>query len=383
MRALRRVDPLYVLAAALFAAALAVTAASSSGDRTGLSRSASVYDQGPGGTALLRQWLESVGLRTVVLQGDRFDPDPSREPVLFLLGASEPLTPGDVAALRRYVSSGGTLVVATEAALTEAPLLDAYRVRLTGFVAGSVLEAVAPLGTGAGARRVSVDRGRQVDAGERALPVARAAHGDLAVAVPDGRGALYVVGSLAPFLTGQITDADNGRFALGLAAAAARSGGAVAFDEYHHGAHPPPDVLAILERTWPGRALLVAGFLVFGYLAVTGRRLGPPLPLEHRPARSALDHVRAFAGLVRRSGRTEIARDRLRRDLRFGVARAVGLDADAPMERLLAAFAQISPERAAEARAIDAQLAAHSPNAELLRIVRRIDALLRPEEPPP
>lgn len=380
MRALRRVNALYVLAAALFAAALAVSVASTSGDRTGLSRSASVYDQGPGGTALLRQWLESVGLRTVVLEGERFDPDPAREPVLFLLGASEPLTPADVVTLQRYVSSGGTLVVATEAALAEAPLLDAYHVRLAGFVAGSVLDVVAPLGTTAGARRVSVDRGREVDAGERALPVARSAHGDLAAAIPDGRGALYVVGSLAPFLTGQITDADNGRFALGLAAAAA-SGGAVAFDEYHHGAHPPPDVLAILERTWPGRALLIAGALVFGYLAVTGRRLGPPLPLEHRPARSTLDHVRAFAGLVRRSGRTEIARDRLRRDLRVGIARTVGLDPGAPMDRLIASLARISPERAAQAREIDAQLGSHSPNADLVRIVRRIDALLRPEEP--
>ncbi|MDE3193402.1 MAG: DUF4350 domain-containing protein, partial [Chloroflexota bacterium] len=162
MRRLRGVNALYVVAAALFAVTLALTTAATSTDRTGLSRSASVYDRGPGGTALLRRWLESSGIRTDVVQGDRFDPDPAREPVLLLLGASEPVTPADVDALRRYVSSGGTLVVATEAALTEAPLLDAYGVRLRGFVAGSVVDAVAPLGSGAGARRVSIDRGREV-----------------------------------------------------------------------------------------------------------------------------------------------------------------------------------------------------------------------------
>ncbi len=379
MRALRRLNVLYVVAIALFAAALAVTVASTSGGGGRAARSASVYDDGPGGTALLRQWLEQSGIRTLVLQGASFDPDPAREPVLFLLGASEPLTASDVAALRQYVSSGGTLVVATEAGLAEAPLLDAYGVHLAGLVAGSVLDTVAPLGTTADARRVSIDRGREVAAGGRALPVVRAGSGDLAAAIPDGRGAIYVVGSLAPFLTGQIAEADNGRFILGLAAAAARPGGAVAFDEYHHGAHPPADALAVLERTWPGRAFLLAGLLVLGYLAVTGRRLGPPLPLEHRPARSELEHVRAFAGLVRRSGRSEIARDRLRRDLRGGIARAVGLDPGAPMDRLLAAFERISPERAAEAREIDAQLA-RGGDAELLRIVRRIDALLHPEE---
>lgn len=372
MAALRRVNPLYVLAVALFVATLAVTALSTSGDQTGLSRSASVFDQGPGGTALLRRWLDDVGVRTSVIQGDSFAPDPAREQVLFVLGASEPLTPADVSALQRYVSGGGVLVVATEAGLSEAPLLDPYGVRLTAFVAGSVLDTVGPLSSVSGARRVSVDRGREVDLGGRAVPLVRTARGALAATVPDGRGAVHVVGSLAPFLTGQITDADNGRLVLALADAAVRSRGTVAFDEYHHGAHPPPDALAILERTWPGRALVLAGLLVLGYAAVTGRRLGPPIPLEHRPARSSLDHVRAFAGLIRRSGHTGIARDRLRRELRTGIARAVGMDSAAPLERLLASLAQISARRAAEARAIDAQLASAT-DAELLRIVRRID----------
>ncbi len=377
--ALRRVNALYVLAAALFAATLVVTAASTSGDQTGLARSASAYDQGPGGTAVLRRWLEGVGVATTVIQGDRFAPDPAREPVLLLLGASEPLVPADVTTLQRYVSGGGTLVVATEAALTEAPLLDAYGVRLAGFVAGSIVEAVGPLASRADARRVSIDRGREIDLGARAIPVVRSARGALAAAIPDGRGVVYVVGSLAPFLTGQIADADNGRFALALADAAARSGGAVAFDEYHHGAHPPPDVLAILERTWLGRSLVIAGLLVFGYLAVTGRRLGRPRPLEHRPARSSLDHVRAFAGLVRRSGRREIARERLRHELHAGIARAVGLDPGAPFDRLVGVLAQASPARAAAAREIDAQLSRAS-DADLLRIVRRMDDVLRPEE---
>lgn len=373
----RRVNPLYVLAASLFVAVLVATAIGNPGDQTGLSRSASVYDEGTGGTAVLRRWLDSLGVRTMSVEGERFSADPGREQVLFVLGASEPLSPFDVDILTRYVKDGGTLIVATEVGLAEAALLNAYDAHLSTFVSGTELDALAPLAAVAGARRISVDRGRDVDVGTRGVSVVRSSGGALAAAIPDGAGTIYVVGSLAPFLNGQIADADNGHFVLALAEAAVRSRGTVGFDEYHHGVHPLPDVLAILERTWPGRALVVGGLLVLLYLAVTGRRLGAPLPIEHRPARSSLDHVRAFAGLVRRSGRSEIARDRLRHDLRAGMARAVGMDPAAPVDRLFTALAEISTEWAAEARVIDAQLA-RATNADLLRIAGRIDALLGP-----
>ncbi len=376
---LRRVSPLYLLALVLFVATLAATALGAAGDQTGLARSASVYDEGPGGTAVLRRWFDAQGVRTVVLQGEHFAVDPATAQVVFVLGASEPLTPFDVETLRRYVAGGGTLVVATEAGLAETALLEAYRTRLSTFVGGAELDAIAPVAGVTGARRISIDRGREVELGDRGLPVVRGTRAALAVVVPDGAGRLYVVGSLAPFLSGQIADDDNGRLVLALADGAVRSHGTVAFDEYHHGAHPAPDVLAILERTWPGRALVVAGLLALLYLAVTGRRLGSPLPLEHRPARSSIEHVRAFAGLVRRSGRSEIVRDRLRRDLRAGIAREMGMDPTAPIDRLIAALAEIAPQRAAEAREIDAQLS-RSTQADLLRIVHRIDAVMRPEE---
>jgi hypothetical protein len=382
----RRVDLLYLVAAALFVATLALSAFTSGTDESGLSRSASVLDDGPGGSALLRRWLDGLGVETRVLAGDRFAPDVQREKVVFVLGATEPLTPADVSSLREFASRGGTVVVATEAGATEALLLNALGVRLTAFAPLGELDVVGALASATDARRISVDRVRELDLGSRGMPVARSQRGPVAALVREGNGAVYVVGSLAPFLSGQIGDAQNGRFVLALADAAIRAGaagatrGAVAFDEYHHGAHPPPDVLAVLERTWPGRALLVGGALVLLYVLLTGRRLGPPLPLEHRPARSSLDHVRAFAGLVRRSGHGEIARERLRRDLRAGIARAAGMDPRAPAERLFGALAHASPERAAEAREVDALLARPLRDGDLLRTVRRIDAVLQPRK---
>ncbi len=376
----RRVNVLYLVAAALFVATLAFSVFTSGTDETGLSRSASVLDDGPGGAAVLRRWLEGLGVETRVLSGERFAPDPERERVVFVLGATEPLTPADVSSLREFASRGGAVVVATEAGASEALLLNALGVRLTSFAPLGDLDVVGALASAAGASTVSVDRARELDLGDRGLPVLRSQRGPVAAVVREGGGAVFVVASLAPFLSGQIGDAQNGRFALALADAAVRDGAAVAFDEYHHGSHPAPDVLAILERTWPGRALLVAGALVLLYVVLTGRRLGPPLPLEHRPARSSLDHVRAFAGLVRRSGHGEIARERLRHDLRAGIARAAGMDPRAPAERLFGALAQASPERAAEAREVDALLARPLRDGDLLRTVRRIDELVRSEE---
>ena len=382
MTALRRLNPLYALAAVLFIATVGFSVLTADDtDQTGLERTASVYDEGPAGTAVLRRWLDGLGVPTAVLQGDVYRPRAASPSAVLILGATEALAPGDVAELRGFVTGGGTLVVATEAGVAEALLLDAFDVRLTGVAVLGDHDAAGPRAALTGARRLTIDRGREVDPGGKGLVIARTTDAPLAVSIREGAGWVHVVGSLAPFLSGQIGDGDNGRFVLALLDEAIGHGGPVAFDEYHHGAHPPADVLAVVQRTWPGRALVAAGLLVFLFVVLTGRRLGPPLPIEHRPARSSLDHVRAFAGLVRRSGHEEIARERIRRELRQGIARELGLDPAAPAERLLGAFEAAHPGRAREARDLDAQLARPLRDAELLRSVRRIDQLLAPLSP--
>src|SRR5207249_4277489 len=273
VRRLRRVHPLYWLALVLFIAALVASAltADTSG---GVSRSASVYDAGPGGTAALRKYLEAMGAFTMTVQGDTFAADPSQIGVLFILGPSEQFTQFDALAVRRFVTAGGT--------------------------------------------------------------------------------------------------ADNGRFARGLAASAIARGRAVAFDEYHHGVHPSTDVLVLLTRTWPGRAMLFAGIAFFVYLLATGRRLGPAIPLDARPPRSSLEYIRGFAGLVRRSGHGEIARRRFQRELRRALARELGLDPETPIGDIVAEIATADRQRAARVRALDEALSRPLRDDALLRTVREI-----------
>ncbi len=374
---MRRVNPLYLLASFLAIATIVFAFATVGAAPTTSGRTGSVYDDGAGGAAALRRYLEAMGATTTTIQGDRFVPDVSTASVLFILGATEAITPTDAENVKRFVSAGGTAVVATDLGLLERPLLDAFGVSITGIA----LPGTHPLANAAfadpPARALAVDRAGSLSLGPKALALASDGRTSIAAAVREGRGTFYVVASLGPFLAAGLGQADNARVALALAHDAVAQGGTVAFDEYHHGFHPTADVLVLMQSTWPGRALVFAVAVGFLYLVLSGRRLGPPVPLEGRPARSSLEYIRGFAGLVRRSGHGEIARRRLRRDLRGGLARALGLDPGMPFDRILATLAAADRQRAAEARAVDDALGGRLREDQLLRTVAQIERLVK------
>ncbi len=378
MKQLRRVHPLYYLALVLFIAALVASAltADSSG---GVSRSASVYDTGPGGTAALRKYFEAMGASTTTVQGDTFAADPSQIGVLFMIGPSEAFTQLDAIAVRRFVTGGGTAVLATDAGVFERPLLDTFDVHVAGalgpgqYPVGGIAFADPP------AHSIVLDRGVTLSFGAGRVPLVSASARAIVALAREGSGSLIVVGSVAPFLTAELGEADNGRFALALAAPAIASRRLVAFDEYHHGVHPTTDVLVLLTQTWPGRALMFAGVAFFVYLVASGRRLGPSIPLDPRPPRSSLEYIRGFAGLVRRSGHGEIARRRFRRELRSALARELGLDPETPVGDVIAELATTDNPRAARARALDEALARPLRDDALLRTVREVGLVIGTE----
>jgi hypothetical protein len=375
---MRRVNPLYLLAALLALATIVFAFATVGAAPATSGRTGSVYDDGAGGAAALRRYLEAMGARTTTVQGDRFAPDVSAESVLFILGATEAITPTDAQNVKNFVSAGGTAVVATDVGLLERPLLDAFDVRITGIASPGTHPLASVAFADPPARAIAVDRAGSLSLGPKALALATDGRTSIAAAVREGRGTFYVVASLGPFLAAGLGQADNARVVLAFAHDAIVGGGAVAFDEYHHGSHPSTDVLVLLQSTWPGRALVFASAVGFLYLVLSGRRLGPAVPLDPRPARSSLEYIRGFAGLVRRSGRGEIARRRLRRDLRGGLARALGLDPGMPFDRVLATLAAADRGRAAEARAVDDALGRRLREDQLLRTVGQIERLVKP-----
>jgi len=378
MKQLRRVHPLYYFALVLFIAAL-VASALSADSSGGIARSASVYDTGPGGTAALRKYLEAMGASTTTVQGDTFAADPAQVGVLFMLGPSEAFTQLDAIAVRSFVAGGGTAVLATDVGVFEGALLDTFDVHVAGvlgpgqYPVGGIAFADPP------ARTIALDRGVSLSFGAGRVPLVSASGRTIVALAREGSGSLIVVGSGAPFLTAELGEADNGRFALALAAPAIAARRAVAFDEYHHGVHPTTDVLVVLTRTWPGRALVFAGVAFFLYLVASGRRLGPAIPLDPRPPRSSLEYIRGFAGLVRRSGHGEIARRRFSRELRTALARELGLDPETPLDEIVAEVATTDRERAAQVRALDEALARPLRDDALLRTVRGIGQVIGTE----
>jgi uncharacterized protein DUF4350 len=377
MSGLRRVNAFYVAAAVLAIATVVFAALTTGSGGTAAGRSASVYDDGAGGAAPLRRAIEAIGGTTSTLQGESFSIDRARVGVVFMLGATELVTPQDAQVVRSFVRAGGTVVVASDLGLLERPLLDAFGIRYAGASGPATHSLVAAPFANPPARRLVFDRGATLSLDGGALALASDAQGPVLAYAHDGPGALIVVPSLWPFIAQGLGDGDNGRFALGLAAPALGSHREVAFDEYHHGLHPSADVFVLIERTWPGRAMVFVAAVLFLYLLGSGRRFGAPVPLDPRPPRSSLEYVRGFAGLVRRSGRGEIARRRLRRELHTGLARACGLDPATPFERTLAALEASDPARATEARTADQALARGLRDDALLRTVRRIESLLR------
>lgn len=360
----------------LFAVAVGLTILTAgTSDESGLSRSASIYDEGPGGTTVLRRYLEANGVRTTSLQSDRFV-IPAEVDAVFILGATEEIGPAELTVFREHVRAGGTLVVASDLALTERSLLGAFGIRRAGATVRPGEHEVASIALAAPlVRRIFVDVGIALDPGPGGVTIASDGRAAIVAATREGPGSVYAVGTLAPFLNGTIGSADNARLALALAGAAL-PGRVVAFDEFHHGIRAAPDPLAVLTGSWPGRALILAGALTLAFLAVTGRRLGPPLPLDPRPPRSSLEYVRGFGGLVRRSGRREIPRRRAREELRVGLARQSGLDPATPFDEVVAMVARRDPARAARAVALDDAILRAPRDDQLLRIVAQVRDVL-------
>ena len=376
-----RIDPLYALAAVLFIVVIGLAIFVGSNAQS-QGRSGSALDGTSGGAARLRALLDELGGRTVIVQGERFSPRDTGVNVLFMLGATEQVDDADAVAVRTFLQGGGTLVVATDLGLAESSVFRTYGLSLGDGLGPSRFDASSVIAATASAGQITIDRGRILTLSDRWSPVMRNGGRTLAAMTREGTGTLIVVGSLAPFMNQYLGVEDNGRFALSLAAAGFGAGRSIGFDEYHHGAHPSPELLAVLERTWFGRAMLLVGALIFVYLWWSGRRFGPALPADPRPPRSSLDYIRGFAGLLRRSGRDEIARERLRRDLRLGLATRYGLDPATPLDRILVTAGADDPALAAEARATDAALAGRLRDNELLRTVARIESLVAKKERP-
>lgn len=255
----------------------------------------SVTNGGPRGLGVLAAWLEGAGVRVVALDGALAELG-ERGAVVLAAPARE-LAGDEVAALRRFVEGGGTLVYLVSRSTPQPALHQWLRVSRgeappfapepgVEDVGGTTVEVTLPGGLLADAKtlRLSAER-TLVVANEGAVPVAsqgavwwlRAGHGEvwLAAGADLAENARLELG-------------DNARFWGQLARR-----GPVRFAEHHlrraDAALPVNVVVAGLQL----------GFLALLFLWSRGPRLGPARDAPATTHRSAREYVTAMAALTR------------------------------------------------------------------------------------
>jgi len=98
-------------------------------------------------------------------------------------------------------------------------------------------------------------------------------------------------------------------------AAASVPGGAIVFDEFHHGfrgdGSPARALADFLLGSGPGRWLLQGLLAVLALLLLGGHRFGAPVTRPRARGRSPLEHMEALATVYRKAGARRTVRERL------------------------------------------------------------------------
>lgn len=283
----------------------------------------STYGTDPAGMAALYRYLARIGVNEARLE--QFDVlPPAAGTVIVEAGApARSLTTGRLERLKRWVESGGTLVIAAQ---DPSPLHDIAGIRPTG-VDGPGMVDVSPSGASrlvGGVATAEISGARYLSPLPSAATVELAAAGrPVLVSRPIGSGTVIVLADQYALSNGGIAVKDN--LALALDVVAPRGAATIVFDEYHHGYASGSgafDVLPVAVRLSIVELVIAAAALLFA----RGRRLGTPRPVTDEQPRSPLEYVRSLAGLFRHAGAARQSADILKlgfeRELvaRFGPA---------------------------------------------------------------
>ena len=167
--------------------------------------------------------------------------------------------------------------------------------------------------------------------GSGATPLLVVPNGDwVALRMPYRQGSLVVLATPGPLTNAALGDQETARFVFRDVLAGAATGSPLVFDEVHHSFTPvgaePASANELLFTSAPGRALLYAAGLIFLYLLLSGRRLGPPIPARSptETRRTMYEHVQMLANLYHRAGQLAVVRTAFGRHIARELARSAG-----------------------------------------------------------
>jgi hypothetical protein len=336
------------------------------------------------GTLALFQWLSRLGLPVQRMSGDFTT---AGADVVVVHDPITPFTPQQAGAALDMVRGGGELILDldTTSAGAASTLLDRLGA-LPGptglFDQGGAgpsttvnATATVPIDPAGLVRSVPVQPGIDFDSSAQTAPLLTVDDHVVAIAIPVGSGRAYVIGSPYPLSNDGLRKGDSAPLVLALIDRA--RGGHVVFDEVHHGETSSGGAGAVLAGP-VGVAGGLAALVIVLFLAVSGRRLGRPVP-AHDPARvpSATEYVGAMGALIERAAHRGGIADRYAEELKQRAGRATGIDAHLDDAAFTAALHAYDPVRAETVRATLARcrdLAAGRPGeAELVGLARQVD----------
>lgn len=343
---------------------------------------ASSHASGPGGALALYRWLEALDYAVERLEYAEFAPGDAD--LLVVLGPAERYSREEAETVRAWVEAGGTLLVAEARpgpSAPAAPLLEAFGLTVVPSPDAAPADSAPALQPALGAPPVA-----RLDArtpavlaadGDDVAPLAGASAAPVLLGRQIGAGYVLASAALHPFTNAGLRERDNAATTLNLLRRIPQ-GGRVRFDELHHGFVGQPSLRGLLLGTPWGWATLYGAAVGAGFLALTGRRLGRPVPLRAEAARrSSAEYLASMAGLLQRAGKSSYVLGHFRAGFRRRLARANGLSPDLDDAELVAAIAQTRPTDARAVAALLARMAGPAgDDAALLAIVREADALL-------
>jgi len=334
------------------------------------------------GTLALYTWLGDLGFNVHRISGQF---GTSATDVLVIVDPRSPISDTDADAVMQSLAHGGDLILAVspQSQVQAEALLLRLRVSLsTPRPAGTSVPA-QPIDAGSRVHSVPMATGSAIDPAPYLTPLL--SQSGVLTAVAErvaGAGRAYVLASPFPLSNDGLRDADSSTLVLSLLERA--RGGAIGFDEYHHGEiSAAADGAAAVFESPLGLALLLGVAAVVAFLALSGRRLGRPLPAgDPALVPTTASYITAMAGLYARSrDRGAVAAryaEELRQRLSPGPAGDRGPGGD---EALVTALEAVRPELAGDAAALLRRaraLAAAAPDAAaLLGLARDVDDLER------
>jgi len=327
------------------------------------------------GTSALRLYAQALGHAAGSVEGDYNLP--SSPALMFIFRPTEGFSSAQTQQLDAWLRAGNVVVYATE---ERDPQLDTrFGLHLSGASVDAPAHAAAPIFGGV-TTLSGASSALAFKPSPSQVPLFRNTRGDvLAVRTAVGSGELIAMTDPLVLCNGYLRLADNGRFAADLIALTP-NGGAVLFDEFHHGqiAGSAPTATAWVLMPW-GAALTLTVIVIVAGLALRGRAFGPPIPLRQSADRSSAEYAAAVGSLLHRTGARRVTLETLLSATRRTVAERVGLGGGTPSGQLLETIAQRSPGAAAELARAEAELpSAVASEAAVLNMARRLHDLAYP-----